>query len=272
MAWAAAIPIIMQMMQSQQSGGGQGQPSNQPMMPNFADFNHFNPQGGSGSYSSQKGMLGASGGGGGAGWMSMLGSMGTPGERAGGIANGLWNLFGNPRDPSADASKYLDQINGSVDGYMNPYIDAGKSALPQVQGQFDRLINDPTSVMSSIGGKFQQSPGYQWDVDQATRAANNAGAASGMAGSPAEQQQLATTVHGLANQDYDKFMDRGLGLYGQGLGGMSDINHMGFDASNNAMMAKFQAYLAQAQNAYAGGANRNSQVGGAIGSLMGGLF
>lgn len=271
MSWSEMMPMFMKMMQQQ--GGGQGQPSGQPMTPNFGGgMNYFNPQGGS-SYGSQAGMLGggAPSGGGGGGGAGGGGAMLTPGQRAGGIGSGIFDLF-FAKDPSDDASKYLDQMGGSVDKYMDPYINAGKDTMPLLQGQYKQLMNDPTSIMSMVGNKYQQSPGYQFQTQQAEGAANRAGAAGGMLGSPQQQQQIAQSINGIANQDYNGFLDRGLGLYGQGMSGMNDINHMGMDASSQAMMAKIQAYLAQATNAYAGAANSNQTKSGGIGSILGGMF
>lgn len=241
MAWWAAIPALMSMMNQ---GGGQG------------------GQGGQGG-----------GGGMGGGWGQ------SSGARMSGIASGLFNLFG-AKDPSDAANQYLSQMTpqaqGYADRYMQPYINAGMRAMPTLEEQYNNLIKNPTGMMNQIGSTFQQSPGYQWQVDQATRAANNAGAASGMAGSQAEQQNLAQTVNGLANQDYYNYLGHGLNQYQQGLGGLSNINQMGYGASSQAMNAMIQAAIqqamAQSENAYSGAANQNQMRGGAIGSIMGGLF
>ena len=70
------------------------------------------------------------------------------------------------------------------------------------------MVNDPNALYSKFGQGFQQSPGYKFQVDQATNAANSAASAGGMLGTPAEQQQLAGTVGGLANQDFYNYMNQ----------------------------------------------------------------
>jgi hypothetical protein len=140
-----------------------------------------------------------------------------------------------------------------------------------LQGQYGNLINDPTALMSQIGGKFQASPGYQYQVDQATRAANQAAAAGGMLGSPAEQAGLQKNVMGLANQDYYNFMDRGMKDYSMGLSGLGDINQLGYNASSGLANNLAQALMSQANLAYAGQQNKNQNRAG-MWSGLGGLF
>jgi hypothetical protein len=235
-------------------------------------YNYFNPVNGP-SYSSKVGLLGAgnpmAGGGMGGGmgamnpWMSTIGGIGN-------IAGGLWDIFGS-EDPSKAANPYLADIEGKTKGYLDPYLQAGMQALPLLQGQFKNLLSDPTSIMKQIGGQFQASPGYQYNVDQATGAANRAAAAGGMLGSPAEQAELAKTVSGIANQDYNNFMNQGLGLYGRGLQGEEGLGQMGYGAANSMVNALIQQLMAQAQNAYAGAANSNQRMGGGIGSIISGI-
>jgi hypothetical protein len=189
----------------------------------------------------------------------------------GGIGAGIGNLFADFNNPADAAMPYLDNISNTISPYYQPYINAGQQALPQLTDAYSGLMKDPTALANAIGQKYQPSPGYQFSVDQATKAANQAAAAGGMVGSPAEQQQLASTVTGLANQDYYNFLDRMLGLYGQGLGGLSNINNMGFGASTSLADNLASAILSQAKLAYAGAQNENEHEGGMWGSLFGSL-
>lgn len=211
------------------------------------------------------------------------------------FGGGLGQLLGM-KNPSNSAMPYLNQIPGMMQNYYNPYISAGQNAMgqlmPQYQNmmanggtlnnQYSQLVNDPTHMMNQIGSTYHQSPGYQWQVDQATKAANNAAAAGGMLGSPAEQQQLAQNVNGLANQDYYHYMDQGMNSYGQGLQGMQGmfnqglqgmqgINEMGYGASNSLAENIAQAMMSQAMMKYAGQANQNQSQGGGLGSMLGGI-
>jgi hypothetical protein len=193
------------------------------------------------------------------------------GYRAGQLGSGLFNLFG-AKNPSDAASPYLDSMEGDAAKYLNPWMDAGKRSLGNIESQYNQNVNDPTGVMNKIGAGFQQSPGYQFQVDQATEAANRSAAAGGMAGTPAEQQKLASTVNGLANQDYYNYTDRGMKQYNSGLEGLSHINDQGFQGSQ--LMAQIMQMMRQmqAQNAYEGANTQNQQRGGAIGSIINSIF
>ncbi len=243
--WWTAIPAMMQMMQGQGGQGGQG------------------AQGGGGQSGGMGGMLGSMGGGGNGGAQF--------GARMGGIANGLFNLFG-AKNPSDAANPYLEGIQGQMGQYLNPYMDAGKRAMGTLEGQYNQNINDPTHMMNQIGAGFQHSPGYAAQVAAAEGAANRASAAGGMLGSPQQQQQIAGTVNQMANQDYYNYVDRGMGQYNMGLGGLGNINQMGYGAAGQMSQGALQQALAQAQNAYEGANTYNQQKGGGIGSIVGGLF
>lgn len=188
----------------------------------------------------------------------------------GGLGAALAQLFGGGgKDPMSAANQYFNKIPGQMGQYMNPYIKAGQGALGNLQGQYGNLINDPGGLMAKLGGGFQASPGYKYQVGQAQNAINNAAAAGGMLGTPQEQQEMAQTVGGLANQDYYNYLNHVLGMYGQGLQGMEGINQQGYGASTN--MANNLANLLQSQGnmAYANQQNRNMQQGGVWGALGG---
>src|ERR1700761_7078652 len=114
--------------------------------------------------------------------------MSTP-NPFGQIGSGIYSLTeGNPANA---AQPYFNQINSELPGYYQPYTQGGQWAGQKLQDQFGNLLKNPGQFVNSVGSNYQQSPGFQFQVGQATNAANNAAAAGGMAGSPAETQQLA---------------------------------------------------------------------------------
>ncbi len=196
-----------------------------------------------------------------------------------GIGGALGSLFGGGSNPADAAAKYLNQIPGTLKPYYDPYIGAGKTAMDTLMPQFQGLIKDPTALMNAIGQTYKASPGYQYNVDQATNAANQAAAAGGMVGSPAEQEELAKRISGIASQDYNNYLQTGLGQYGMGLQGMQGINQMGFNASTGLAENLANALMSQANLSYAGQANQNqmagnksSGFGSALGALAGGFL
>lgn len=221
-------------------------------------------------------------------WGNLFGAIG--GGLGAGLAGGL---FGGG-DPYKKANKYWGQIPERTQPFYDPYINAGKDALGKLQGeygsllggrgdlqsQFGQLMNDPTGLINKIGSQYQESPGFQWQMKQGMNAANNAAAAGGMAGSPQHQQNAQEVATGLANQDYQNFLNQGLGLYGQGLQGnlglygmglqgMGGLNQMGYGASDQMARIIADMLSQQGQGAFAGQAAKNQQRGDMFGSLLG---
>jgi hypothetical protein len=176
--------------------------------------------------------------------------------------------------PAEAAQPYLEQMKPTLEQYFQPYREAGMRALPTLEEQYGQLLQQPEAVMGRIGAGFQESPGYQWEMDEMIRAANQAAAAGGMLGTPAEQQQVMGAAQGLAGKDYYDYLNRALGLYGQGLGGTAGLGQMGYGASQALAENLANVLASQAQLAYAGQAAQQQQaggLGGALGSLAGGL-
>lgn len=190
-------------------------------------------------------------------WMGLLGSTGSQ-------FGGMWGGQGGNTQKAASnaAMPYLDKIGQNIPQYFQPYMDSGKWALPQLQQQDEQLVNNPGGMVNKMGAGFQQSPGYQFQVDQATGAANRAASAGGMLGTPSEQQSIAGTVNGLANQDYYNYLNHAQGMYGMGLQGMGDMAHQGLSATNNMTDDLMTQYLSQANDAYAGAAGGGGSGGG----------
>lgn len=136
------------------------------------------------------------------------------------------SLFGGSQGfDISGASGYLGQIPDVLKKYFEPYQE----------------MLDPTSKLKELGGGFTASPGYQYSLSQAMKGIGSAAAAGGMAGSPMQQQQAAGTAQGLASQDYGQYMQRAMGMFGQGAAGYRGL---GEDLASNLMS---QAHLQQLQ-------------------------
>ena len=210
----------------------------------------------------------------------------------------LWSAYKlggmNFPNPATGAMKYLNQIPGMLSQYMSPYVSGGQNAYGTLQGQygtllnnlnplmqnFSNLVSNPGAVFNKIGSNFQASPGYNFQVQQAQTAANNAAAAGGTLGSPAEQQTIASNVNQLANSDFYNYMNHALNLYGIGMGGMNDLyskglsgeqglNTMGFQSAQDLAHSIMQSLMSQASLSYAGQADENQMKAGQEGAQAG---
>lgn len=189
----------------------------------------------------------------------------------GGVASGAAGLIGGHNNPADAGMKYLDQAQQQTGQYYQPYINAGKDAMNNLQGQYGQLLNDPGGKLNSIGQSYHQSPGYQFALQQALQGGDHAAAAGGMAGSPQHEQQNMTLANNIANQDYYNWLGQATGLYGQGLNGEQGINQMGYNASTGLADQNNSIYQNKASLAYQGAANQNQSQGQDIGNMIGGL-
>lgn len=189
-------------------------------------------------------------------WSGMLGAIGP----------GLGNLFGqgmgmmqddNWQNPANAAMPYMEKIPGQMKQQYNPYIQAGKKALPTMNQQYSQLLNDPGAAMNKIGQSYQQSPGLDFAIQKALEAGKHAMAAGGMAGSPMHEYYSMQSATGLANQDFNNWLSNALNMYGRGLSGEENLYGTGANASNNLAQMIAQSMAKQGELAYKGAAEQN---------------
>lgn len=201
-------------------------------------------------------------------------SMGAAGGAS--LGAGLGALFGDWSNPADAGMDFMNKIPGQLNKYFDPYIQAGQKALPGLQDQYGKLMNDPGGRLNEIGQGYHQSPGFQFALQQALQGSGHAAAAGGMAGSPQHEQQNMGIATGLADQDYNQWLGNALGMYGKGLSGQQGLYDTGSKAGmsmgeNMASVLANQAKLAyEGQNAD----NQHSEgiwgaIGGGAGALAG---
>ena len=145
-------------------------------------------------------------------------------------------------DPNAGpiGSQYAQ---GSQDnpfaGAANPNgITGGQNvgvAPPGTGGMNPGVANLPGQTSNAMTQRlgFQQTPGYQFQVQQANDAVQNRMAALGLAGSGDAMKALATTTSGLANQEYGNYLNRLAAMAGMGQTATQNNNAATMGAANN---------------------------------------
>jgi hypothetical protein len=186
-----------------------------------------------------------------------------------GFFDSLFGGGGDYKNPAQNAMPYLNQIPGATSGYYQPYINAGQQALPVLQNEYLGLLSNPGGKLNAMGGNFQQSPGYQFALQQALQGAGHAAAAGGMAGSPQHEFENMGLATNLANQDYYNWLGHATGLYNQGLSGTQGLAGGGLQAGGSLADMIAQALASQAGYSYAGQAAKNQQRSGALGNVFG---
>lgn len=175
----------------------------------------------------------------------------------------LDKLFGtgSKNNPANAGMSYLNQIPGATQPYFQPFIDRGAQSGNALDEQYKQLTSNPGEFFSKLGQGYKQSPGYQFKLNQALNAGQNASAAGGMLGTPADQQQQMGTANDIASQDYNDYMQNVLGLFGMGQQGQQQFQQQGFDASRGYGENLGNVLGSQAQLAYQGKAGQNAARG-----------
>lgn len=131
-----------------------------------------------------------------------------------GLAGVLGGLFGNSAGPYHEYSDWL----GKAQEKQNPFYNAGTGALTNYQDWLTGM-KDPSSFINRLMNQYQESPWARYQQQQAIRAGQNAGSASGLMGSTALAQQLQQNASNISSQDMQQWLQNVLGIntaYGQG--------------------------------------------------------
>ncbi len=169
--------------------------------------------------------------------------------------------FSGGQNPSDKANEYLNQIPDTITPYYQPWIDAGKNAQGQTSGIYDQMTSNPNEYYNKLASGYKQSPGYQFKLDQALSASNNAQAAGGMAGSPQHQQLNMQTANGIASQDFNDYLTQVLGINKTGLQGEENALTRGYNASTGLADNLGSNLGQQGKLAYEGAAGKNASHG-----------
>lgn len=143
----------------------------------------------------------------------------------------LSNFLKGGKNPADAGMGYLGQIPDTTKPYYQPYIDQGQQAGGKLNSQYDQMTQNPGDFLSKISSGYKQSPGYQFKLQQALGAGQNASAAGGMLGTPQNQQQQMEIGEGIASKDYEDYINHILGIFGQGQKGQEQFQQQGFGAS-----------------------------------------
>ena len=183
----------------------------------------------------------------------------------------LSSLFsgGNFTNPYDQAMKTYQPFGQQ----LSPYEAAGGYSLPRYeQGLGEQMQDNGVGQIDNILNQYHYSPWAQHETQGATQAANNAATASGLLGTPQEQEALAGKISGITSQDQQQFLNNALGQYDQGLQGLYGLSNLGYNATNQygdylGNLANYQAQRQNAQNQH--DAARNASLWGGIGTLGG---
>jgi len=203
---------------------------------------------------------------------SNAGASGGQGSSYGGLAGGglegfLSGLFGNSGAPYEDAMKQYQHYANQAQNVQNPFLSAGTGAIGNYQHWLQGMQN-PSGFINSLMNKYQESPFAKFQQQQAIRAANNLGSASGLTGSTPLQMQAQQNASNISSQDMNQWLQNVLGINTQYGTGQQNLIQGG-QSSANALTNLF-SNLGQemGEAAYGKKAGENQDFNNTIGGLL----
>lgn len=126
--------------------------------------------------------------------------------------------------------KYLDGIQGDGGSGSGGYYKVGDSTF----GSYDEAAAYLNGQASWENRGFQETPGYQYNVDQMQRSVDRSASAGGRSLSGETLRELQYNAKGLANQEYGNYQNALAGLVGMGTGTVSQMTGAGQNYANAA--------------------------------------
>ncbi len=191
-------------------------------------------------------------------------------------ASSAANAQTNASNNSIAAQRQMFDI---AKGQEQPFIDAGKSAIPNLTN-----FTDPTQAGSPLAAllklitpgpdqtsTLQQTPGYQFTQNMGQKAVNNALAARGLAGpGGALSRGSADYATGLASNTWQNVVNALLGGYQAGSTSLQNLVNTGAGAAGTLTGAATQTGAQIGQN-MVGIGNAQGGAATAIGNAVGGF-
>jgi len=181
----------------------------------------------------------------------------------GGVAQGYYANKSSKRAARAQANAmdaYLAEMRKSKEaaiGYQRPYEQAGRSGLSLLQ---QYLTGDPAATQN----RLEQSPGYQFRLNQGQNSIQNLLASKGGLKSGAAMKALEEYAQGTASQEFGNQVGYLQGLAGIGQNASIAMSNAEMQAGSNMASASQQGVLGQGMAM----ANRDAQMGNIIGGGM----
>lgn len=201
----------------------------------------------------------------------LAGMFGGGGGGGGGLAQLFGGLFGDSGKPYEDAMGQFKKYFGQAQNAQNPFYQAGTGAIPQYQDWLGKM-KDPSKFINDTMGQYKESPWAKFQTQQGTRAANNAGSASGLIGSTPLGQANADYAQNISSQDMQSWLGNVLGINNQYGQGQNNLMQGGQQSANQISNLLSQLGQLMGQGAYGQRAGENqdrNNIFGGIGKLFG---
>lgn len=167
----------------------------------------------------------------------------------------------------AKADELFQEGFGTTEGELSPFVSTGTNALELLAGS---LGLNGTVGRDTARQAFQSSPGFQFALNQGQQLIENSNATKGLLSSGATARDLTKFGQGLANQEFNSFLDRLGGLSGGGQSAAVDTGRFRESAFGNRASLEQQAANTRASGILAKSQAKADKIKG-IGSAVGGI-
>ncbi|CAG4900845.1 hypothetical protein [Paraburkholderia saeva] len=195
-------------------------------------------------------------------------------------ASGSKSAAGTQADAANNAAQLQWQQFQQLQQNLQPYMQLGQNSIPGLQSQLGTLGGMNFSF-NPTEAQLEQTPGYQFTLQQGMKNTNNALAAKGLNLSGAQAKGLSSFTTGLADQTYQQQYQNALqnfqtnygmqsdqynrlsGLVGLGQNAAAGVGNAGLQTANTA-----GNFLTSGANAQAAGTiGASNAASSALGSL-----
>lgn len=166
------------------------------------------------------------------------------------------------------AKDYLDKVPDMLRGYLGPYVNRGNQAGEAYSGLVNPMASDPTGYLEKLMRGYQPSQGFNLKNQAGLRSAANTAAAGGMRGSAMDQETQAKITQGLMSEDMQEWLRNVMGIQNTGLGGLHNLNQMGFEGARDLSEGMGNYYNTQAGRSM----HNDAQMQQFLEALMGGAL
>ena len=180
----------------------------------------------------------------------------------GGVASGALGASASKSaaNTQAQAANYAADLQnqqfGQIRDSLKPYMDLGSGQIPNLMallqsGQLNRPFQfDPTMA------QLEQTPGYQFTLQQGLKGVDNAAAAKGLGLSGAQMKGISDYTTGLASQTYQQQYNNALQTFMSNYGINSD------------MYNRLSGLVGLGQNSAVGVGNAGMQTAANVGNTL----
>ena len=191
---------------------------------------------------------------------------------SGGQSGGYQDLINAYQNATTGANNMYQQGMGG----LQPYNQAGQSAIPQYQNVLNQIAGQENGNWMK---GYQESPYAQYLTGKETNAMQNAAAAGGILGTGANQQAVANLANNITAQDMQNYFNNMQSQNAMQLGGYGNLMNQGLSAGQSQAglsqgFGNLLAQLAVGQGQAQGNRDLASTQGkeSGLGGLIGGVL